>query len=474
MIEHFTETATKLIMSAQEESLRCGFNFDREEFLLLALLKLEANTPATGLLNSRRLTAQAFESVINDTRIKRDLASTSMGRVLKSAFDLSRQREQSEVSTAHLLLALLEVHSNADTTTEQILKLLGVDPNSLRYELVHLLEQIPEERSRYRSHRTSTLTLDEYGVNLSAKAKKKELDPVVARDDETNRVIRILGRRMKPNPLLAGESGVGKSAIARGLALRIKHNDVPEFLRDRKVYSIDLHYLLTHPNGNLLLNACLREAQNERILLVIEELHLLFFPQGNATLTAASVILNSFLSSENNPGIIGIVPLSKFQDIYQSHPVLKTHFQPIMVNPSSVEESISILKVLRPNFERHHGVTISNEAIHLAVTLADQHIPSRYLPDVAIALLDETSMYVKDSDQLTRIDRQLHRIQMERKELLEFGRLEDAESLFVEELKLKEMQMEASATYRPLIVTGAHIRNIINEWMSKPSSKVVE
>ncbi len=409
MFEFFTEEAIKAVMLAQEEARRLGHNFVGTEQVLLGVVR-EGTSIAAQVLTDLGITLDYVRAEAENITgrgsgiIQAEIPFTpSVKRLFEQAIQESRQLGQRQVEPEHLLLAITV---EGEGVAARVLQNLGVVLPELRERLLAEMdavaavsvggwqEQAPASRTSSRN-----LNLEEFGTNLTRLAVEGRLDPVVGREKEIERVVQILGRRTKNNPILIGEPGVGKTAIAEGLAQRIATNDVPDILTDKQVISLDMGLLVagTRFRGDFeeRLNRILDEVRiSGNIILVIDEVHTLVGTGSiEGGMDAANLLKPALARGELQ--CIGATTLDEYRQHIERDPALERRFQPVMVGEPSVEDTIEILYGLRDRYEQHHKVRITNEALEAAAKLSARYISDRYLPDKAIDLIDEAGSRVR-------------------------------------------------------------------------------
>jgi ATP-dependent Clp protease ATP-binding subunit ClpC len=403
MFERFTEKAIKVIMLAQEEARRLGHNFVGTEQILLGLIG-----EGTGA-GSKVLKAMGVN--LKDARIEvENFIGRGSGfvaveipftprakRVLELSLEEARQLGHNYIGTEHLLLGLIKEGEGVAT---RVLENLNVDLSKVRSQIIRSLGENTESSSSGSStNRSKTPTLDEFGTDLTKKAADGKLDPVVGRAKEIERVIQILGRRTKNNPVLIGEPGVGKTAVAEGLAQRIANRDIPDTLEDKQIFSLDIGLLIAGTKYRGEFEERLKRIMDEiktvqDIILVIDELHTLIGAgAAEGAIDAANILKPSLSRGELQ--VIGATTIEEYRKHIEKDAALERRFQPVMVGEPSVEETIEILYGLRARYEKHHKLTISDEALSAAAKLSHQYINDRFLPDKAIDLIDEAGSRVR-------------------------------------------------------------------------------
>lgn len=413
MFERFTEGAIKVIMVGQEEARRMGHNFVGTEQLLLGVIGQKYGLGARALRHcgvNLRKARKEVQMYIGRGKgfVGSEIPFTPRAkRVLELALQEGKDLGQNFVSTEHLLLALI---AEKDGIAIRTIRKLGVDIYELRSKVLDLIIEHQEsildpyaEREAVdglaRPKEIDAPTLEEYSKNLTLQAAEGELDPVIGRDKEIQEIIKALARRGKNNPVLMGEPGVGKTAVAEGLALLIVRSDVPQFLEKNSLMSLDLGSLLagTKYRGEFeeRLKRVIEEAENDsHIILIIDEIHTLVGAGAAEGAVDAANILKPPLA-RGKFRCIGATTNDEYKKYIERDPALERRFQPIKVNEPSVKTSIDILLGLRMKFETHHGLTYEDSAIQQAVILADKFIADRYLPDKAIDVIDEAGSAVR-------------------------------------------------------------------------------
>ena len=427
-INRFTEKSQEAVLRAQQLAEELNNSQVEPEHLFTALLQQhEGVVPQVlqGLGTNPRALLQQVQSEL-DRLPKVSGGGVQVGvsarlrQVLVRAHDEIQQFHDEYVSTEHLLLALLEVGGGA---VERILKQAGVTRNAL----LQALSQVRGSQRVTSQHPESTYAaLEKYGRDLTQQARRGKLDPVIGRDEEIRRVIQILSRRTKNNPVLIGDPGVGKTAIVEGLAQRIMRGDVPEALKDKRLIQIDLGSMVAGAKyrGEFeeRLKAVLKEIQEaDDIVLFIDELHTMVGAGAAEGAMDASNMLKPMLA-RGELRMIGATTLDEYRKHIEKDAALERRFQPVLVGEPSVEDTISILRGLKERYETHHGVRITDSAIIAAATLSDRYITDRFLPDKAIDLMDEAAARLRmeitsDPVELDEIKRRIMQLEIEREAL---------------------------------------------------------
>jgi len=415
MFEYFTDKAIKAVVLAQEEARRMKQNLVGSEQVLLGLIAEESSNAAK-LLNQMGVKLKDARQVVEGLvgsgsgNVPSNIPFTPRAkRIFEQALEIARQRSHESILPEHILLAM----TREEGVATKVLSQLGVDPKQVASGLEESLDNpssgddepaapatasMGERRQRGfgfnpQQQQQGEGGLKSYAVNLTDRAQNDEIDPIIGRDQEVERTIQILGRRTKNNPVLVGEPGVGKTAIAEGLAQRIARKDVPETLHDKQVYSLDMGLLIagTRFRGEFeeRLKGIVKEVQEAgNIILVIDEIHTLI--GGGAMeggMDAANLLKPALARGELQ--CVGTTTMDEYRQYIEKDAALERRFQPVMVDEPSVEQTIEILEGIRKPYEEYHKVTISPEALEAAAKLADRYINDRQLPDKAIDLIDE-------------------------------------------------------------------------------------
>lgn len=409
MFEHFTNTAIAVIMKAQEEARGLGHNFVGTEQLLLGILK-EGSSIAAKVLTEYDITLEKtraeIEAIIGrgSGAVPPEIPFTpKVKQVFEQSFMEARKLDSPYIEPEHLLLSLTK---SPESVAYRVLENLDAEPTDVRTQIIRRIGEASPVAAggttgnrTGSSRKTKSKVLAEFGTNLTEKAQAGQIDPVVGRHKEVERVIQVLGRRTKNNPVLIGEPGVGKTAIAEGLAQRIVNQEVPEALMEKQVISIDLGSLVsgTRFRGDFeeRLTQLLSEVREDpNIVLVIDEIHTLVGAGSlEGGMDAANLLKPALARGEMQ--CIGATTLDEYRKHIERDAALERRFQPVMVNPPSVEETIEILHGLRGRYEQFHRLSITDAALEAAAKLADRYISDRHLPDKAIDLIDEAGSRVK-------------------------------------------------------------------------------
>jgi len=494
MFERFTEKAIKVIMLAQEEARRLGHNFVGTEQILLGLIG-EGTGVAAKVLKSMGVNLKdariEVEKIIGRGSgfVAVEIPFTPRAkRVLELSLEEARQLGHNYIGTEHLLLGLIR---EGEGVAARVLENLGVDLSKVRTQVIRMLGETAEVSPGGSSGRTKTPTLDEFGSNLTQMAVDGKLDPVVGRAKEIERVIQILGRRTKNNPVLIGEPGVGKTAIAEGLATRISTKDIPDILEDKRVVTLDIGLLVAGTKYRGEFEERLKKIMDEirqagNVILVIDEVHTLIGAgAAEGAIDAANILKPALARGELQ--CIGATTLDEYRKHIERDAALERRFQPVMVGEPSVDETIEILYGLRDRYEQHHKLKISDEALVAAAKLSDRYISDRFLPDKAIDLVDEAGSRVRlINSQLPpaakELDKELRQILKEKDDAVRGQDFEKAGELRDREMEIKaeiraiaQSKTNASGTegLEP-VVTEEDIAHIVASWTGVPVNKLTE
>ena len=450
MFERFTEKAIKVIMLAQEEARRLGHNFVGTEQILLGLIG-EGTGVAAKVLKSMGVNLKdarvEVEKIIGRGSgfVAVEIPFTPRAkRVLELSLEEARQLGHNYIGTEHLLLGLIR---EGEGVAARVLENLGVDLAKVRTQVIRMLGETAEVATGGSKGSTKTPTLDEFGSNLTVLASEGKLDPVVGRHNEIDRVIQILGRRTKNNPVLIGEPGVGKTAIAEGLAQRINAGEVPDILEDKRVLTLDIGLLVAGTKYRGEFEERLKKIMDEirgaaNVILVIDEVHTLIGAgAAEGAIDAANILKPALARGELQ--CIGATTLDEYRKHIERDAALERRFQPVNVGEPSVEDTIEILMGLRERYEAHHRLKITDEAVVAAATLGDRYISDRFLPDKAIDLIDEAGSRVrllnsKLPPAAKELDKQLREVQKEKESAVREQDFTKAGELREKEVELRE------------------------------------
>ena len=484
--DRFTERARQVLRTAQEEAKRLDDRYIGTEHLLVGLVHEDRGLASRVLrdmgvsfVQVRRVVEEASRRA-GDVQRKGSMEGLSprTKRVIESAVDEARKMNHQYIGTEHLLLGLIREGSGPAI---DVLKEMGIDPDLLRTQTTRAIMQAPVRPRAERKKAGQTPLMDQLGVDLTTKAEEQKLDPVIGRGTEIERLIQILSRRTKNNPVLIGEPGVGKTAIVEGLARRIAEGDVPAQLRDKRVFMLDVGSLVagTIYRGQFeeRMKRVLDEIKETDSILFIDELHMLVGAgSAGSSVDAANLLKPSLARGELQ--CIGATTLDEYRRYIESDAALERRFQPIYVDEPSVEDTIKILHGLRSRYEEHHRLTISDEALDAAAHLAARYISDRHLPDKAIDLVDEAAsrvrMYkVPSAPGFAGLLDRLKEARAGKEAAFREERFDDAVRLREEERRLQE-DLDQLREENPtgLTVTDADIAEVVAMWTGVPVVRI--
>jgi len=452
MFERFTEKAIKVIMLAQEEARRLGHNFVGTEQILLGLIG-EGTGVAAKVLKSMGVNLKdsrvEVEKIIGRGSgfVAVEIPFTPRAkRVLELSLEEARQLGHNYIGTEHLLLGLIR---EGEGVAARVLENLGVDLTKVRTQVVRMLGETAEVTTGSGSSKGSakTATLDEFGTNLTKLASESKLDPVVGRHEEIDRVIQILGRRTKNNPVLIGEPGVGKTAIAEGLAQRIQQGNIPDILEEKRVLTLDIGLLVAGTKYRGEFEERLKKIMEEiksagNVILVIDEVHTLIGAgAAEGAIDAANILKPALARGELQ--CIGATTLDEYRKHIERDAALERRFQPVMIGEPSIKDTIEILRGLRERYEQHHRLKITDEALDAAANLGDRYISDRFLPDKAIDLIDEAGSRVrllnsKLPPEAKEVDKELRKVQKNKEDAIRDQNFTQAGELREKEVELRD------------------------------------
>ena len=511
MFERFTEKAIKVIMLAQEEARRLGHNFVGTEQILLGLIG-EGTGVAAKVLKSMGVNLKdarvEVEKIIGRGSgfVAVEIPFTPRAkRVLELSLEEARQLGHNYIGTEHLLLGLIR---EGEGVAARVLENLGVDLAKVRTQVIRMLGETAEVSAGGggggAKGSTKTPTLDEFGSNLTQLAGEAKLDPVVGRHNEIDRVIQILGRRTKNNPVLIGEPGVGKTAIAEGLAQRIQQGEIPDILEDKRVLTLDIGLLVAGTKYRGEFEERLKKIMEEiksagNVILVIDEVHTLIGAgAAEGAIDAANILKPALARGELQ--CIGATTLDEYRKHIERDAALERRFQPVTVGEPSIVDTIEILRGLRERYEQHHRLKITDDALVAAATLGDRYISDRFLPDKAIDLIDEAGSRVrllnsKLPPEAKEVDKELRSVQKQKEEAVRDQDFTKAGELREKEVELREQirtllqnnRVEASpdseassesqvpeASESSPMVNEEDIAHIVASWTGVPVQKLTE
>ncbi len=487
--KNFTQKANKALNLAMTCAGEMGHNYIGTEHLLLGLIKEGSGVAATALsqagLNADELKKRIKETTGTGTPVTltpNDFTPRSK-RVMQNAVIIAAKLGSNYVGTEHLLFSIMQ---ETDSYAYSFLNELGVNLNSV---LDTAEDYVGENNTAENAQNGSAKGLNKFGRDLTEAAKNGEIDPVIGREKEIERVIQILSRRTKNNPVLIGEPGVGKTAVAEGLALEIVEGKVPEILRDKKIVSLDLTGMVAGAKYRGDFEERIKEAIDEvkkskNIILFIDELHTIVGAGSAEGSTDAANILKPSLA-RGDFQVIGATTITEYRKYIEKDAALERRFQPVNVGEPSEEEAVQILEGLRDRYEAHHKVKISDEAIKAAVELSSRYIADRYLPDKAIDLIDESASRVRlesltAPESLKELEEKVKELEAEKSSAVneqEFERaakIRDEQKEIQEKLESEKQKWQESQNSASGEVTAENIAEIVSQWTGIPVVQLTE
>ncbi len=490
MANKFTDKGEKALNNAVKIAEGLGHTYIGSEHILLALCE-DSLSCSFAILAKCGVTRDKIESGIKDysgSSDKTTLSAKDMTprcrKIIENSYKYSIKYASNKIGTEHLLLALLE---QKDSVAMKILEYIDVDMTTLKDEVITFLRSTEKLSEQKKSAPSSLQFLNQYGKNLNVMAKNGKLDPVIGRDPETERLIRILCRRTKNNPCLIGEAGVGKTAIVEGLAIRMADGNVPPILKGKTVYSVDLTSMIAGAKyrGDFeeRIKSIISEAsRNENVILFIDEIHTIVGAGSAEGAIDAANILKPELA-RSNIQLIGATTISEYHKYIERDPALERRFQPLLIEETDERTTSDILTKLKERYEKHHGVRIADAAIHAAVRLSERYIQDRHLPDKALDLLDEAcaKVNVKNNDggeKIHNIEEKIRQTVEEKEKAVRnrdfalASKLHEMEDAYTKELYLTESN-EKNSSEAPLVDVD-DIKQIVTEMTGIPTASVIE
>ncbi|MGJ3250087.1 MAG: ATP-dependent Clp protease ATP-binding subunit [Elainellaceae cyanobacterium] len=498
MFEQFTDKAIAVVMIAQQETRRLGHSFVGTEQILLGLIG-EGTSAAARVLKDLGLTLETVQAEV-EKAIGRGAGpvpaqiplTPKTKRVLEQAFQESRNLDHRYVGPEHLLLSLTK---HRDSVAAKILENLGINLDAVRTKIIRELGEaaaVPVGGEPQAPKRFQGKALKEFGADLTEMAAQGKIDPVIGRQREIERVIQILGRRTKNNPVLIGEPGVGKTAIAEGLAHRIVDRDVPEMLEDKRIIRLDMGLLVggTRFRGEFeerLKQITEEVRQDPSVILVIDEIHTLVGAGSmEGGIDAANLLKPALARGELQ--CIGATTLDEYRKHIERDAALERRLQPIQVGEPTVEETVEILGGLRARYEQHHQLTITDEALDAAAKLSDRYISDRFLPDKAIDLIDEAGSRVRlrhyKKLPTQELKQELRQVRNEKTSYVSAQEFDKATELRDRELALEEQiqqvrdsqydEYDSTENRGSPLVTEEDIAQVVSVWTGVPVNRLTE
>ncbi len=495
MIYKFTNRAKKSIEIADDISLELGHNYIGTEHMLYGLIK-EGEGIASKVLTNKGITEEKVEKKIEEMlgkgkEIKQSLGFTPRAkRVLENAFLEARKIGYNFIGTEHLLLAILK---EKDCIATRIITELNVEISKIYNEIANVIneddEKITYKEKTKTANNNSTPTLNQFGEDITTKAEEGKFDNVVEREKEIERIIQILSRRTKNNPCLIGEPGVGKTAVVEGLAEKIASGDVPETLKEKRIFSMDISGMVAGAKYRGDFEERIKKALAEvkkvgNIILFIDEVHTIVGAGAAEGAIDASNILKPLLA-RGDIQLIGATTIDEYRKYIEKDTALERRFSIVDIEEPTQKQTIEILKGIRDKYEAHHNVKITDEAINSAVALSSRYITDRFLPDKAIDLIDEASSQVRmkiynEPDEIKLLQEKIDIISKEKEEAVYNQEFEKAAQIRDKENELKE-QLENSVnkwrkkkTTDIIEITEENIAEIISKWTGIPAQKLTQ
>ncbi len=499
MDDRFTEHAREALNQAGEVASRLAHNYIGTEHLLIGLTRaggVASRVLEENLVDEDKLLELVNQLISPGSRVgfaEVENLTPRAKRIIDRSFKEAAKLNSKKVGTEHLLIALLR---EGDCIAVRLLNTIGVNIQKLYYDTmaasgvdVNQLKHELKAAGGSVREKTATPTLDQYSRDLTAYAREGKLDPVVGRSDEIERVIQILSRRTKNNPCLVGEPGVGKTAIVEGLAQKIISGDVPDTVRDKRVVTLDLSGMVAGSKYRGEFEERIKKVVAEvvgagNVMLFVDELHTIIGAGGAEGAIDASNILKPSLA-RGELQLIGATTLDEYRKYIEKDPALERRFQQVTVEEPAPEEAIRILKGLRPKYEEHHKVTITDDAVEAAVKLGSRYINDRFLPDKAIDLMDEAASKValsiyKASPRRKQLEEKLGELDVKKENAIKAEAYEEAGSIKKKQQRIrKEIEKidQETAEMREnmqLKVTSDEIADIVAGWTKIPVKKLAE
>ena len=496
----FTNSAEIALEIANEIAAKLGHNYIGTEHLLYGLVE-EANGVASKVLANQGVTsAEVLKEIEDLIGINEEASITDIDaigftprtkRVIENAFMEARRLNSQYIGTEHLLVGIMR---EGDSVAVRIMMDLNVNPQKLYNEIVKTINETDSKeqgakRGSNRGSFNSTPTLNQYGSDLTKRATEGKLDPVIGRSTEIDRVIQILSRRTKNNPCLIGEPGVGKTAIAEGLAEKIVAGDVPETLKNKRVVSVDISSMVAGAKYRGDFEERIKKSLDEvrkagDVILFIDEIHTIVGAGSAEGAVDAANILKPLLA-RGEIQVIGATTTNEYRKYIEKDAALERRFSPVTVEEPSEEDAIKILEGLRDKYEAHHNVKITDDAIKAAVDLSIRYVNDRYLPDKAIDLIDEAASKVKmqsytKPDSIRKLEEEIEKVNKEKDEAIATQNFEKAAKLRDKQRTKKEKLEEEQAKWKDgntknvITLNKENIAEVIARWTGIPAYKITE
>ena len=499
MTYKFTNRAKKAIEIANEIAIELGHNYIGTEHILYGLSK-EGSGVASKVLENQDVTPEVIISKIIELIGKEEPINETLGftprtkRVVENAFIEARKLGYNYIGTEHMLIGILR---EGDSIAARILLELNVNIPRLYNEIIKVInegedfknEETQKNTEKKNGSYNQTPTLNQFGEDLTRKAKEGKLDPIIGRKEEIERVIQILSRRTKNNPCLIGEPGVGKTAVVEGLAQKIVSGDIPEILKDKRVVTVDISGMVAGSKYRGDFEERIKKALNEvkkvgDVILFIDEVHTIVGAGAAEGAIDAANILKPLLA-RGEIQLVGATTINEYRKFIEKDTALERRFSPVTVNEPSEKDTIKILQGIRDKYEAHHNVKISDEAIEAAVKMSIRYINDRFLPDKAIDLIDEAASKARlkaytEPDNLKILEEQIEEVEKDKEEAVRTQKFEKAASLRDKQRELKEKyekeqnKWKNKNTKSVTNIGEENIAEVISNWTGIPAKKITE
>ena len=499
MFYKFTESANRAMGNAKEEAYKLSHNYVGTEHLLMGLVR--ADGLASKVLTEHGVTIEKLQELIKQIIAPSGNISTAEAgrftprakRIIDNSLKEAAGLKSNLIGTEHILIALIK---ETDSIAVRLLNTLGVNVQKVYMDILSasgvdvstVKKHFAADKAKAKG-KSSTPTLDQYSRDLTQYAREGKLDPVIGRTTEIERVIQILSRRTKNNPVLIGEPGVGKTAIAEGLALKIFEGNIPEIIKDKRVVTLDMSGLVAGSKYRGEFEERIKKVINEviedgNVLLFIDELHTIIGAGGAEGAIDASNILKPSLA-RGELQIIGATTLEEYRKYIEKDAALERRFQPVVVDEPGEEEAIQILFGLRDKYEAHHQVRITDEAIEASVKLSSRYISDRFLPDKAIDLMDEAASKVRlsaytSSSELKDMEQKINNLELEKEKAIKqeayerAGEIKRQQEALKDKIEKQKVIEEKERAEKKLVVGEEEIADIVSSWTNIPVTKLEE
>ncbi len=499
MIYKFTKSGEKVLSIANELAVDLGHSYIGTEHILYGLA-CEENGVASKVLSNQGITAEEILDKIEEllgAQIKENFSilgfTPRTKKILENSYIEAKKLSSNFIGTEHLLIGILKEN---DSLAIRILNDLNVEAEDIYSDIAKTLNEFEEnineinqDKQEKQNQNSNFQNLSQYGNDLTKQAEEGKLDPVIGRNDETDRVIEILSRRTKNNPCLIGEPGVGKTAVIEGLAQKIINGNIPENLKNKKVITLDITSMVAGAKyrGDFeeRVKKCLAEVKKAQdIILFIDEIHTIVGAGAAEGAIDAANILKPLLA-RGEIQVVGATTIKEYRKYIEKDQALERRFQPIYIEEPNKEDSIKILKGIRDKYEAHHNVKITDDAIIAAVELSSRYINDRFLPDKAIDLIDETASKIKlkatvEPEYLKDMEKELEKAVREKEEAINVqnyekaAKLRDTERFLIEKLELENEKWKNRNTKKIINIEKEDVENVISRWTGIPIYKITE